>query len=143
MTEDAFWDSSSLVPLCTIQPSTPSVLTLSKQYSQIVWWAAPIEVHSAISRLARMGQITSNSQVQALVALDGLRHSWTEIFPDDSIRDRAELMLDRYPLSAADALQLAAAWIWCNGHPRNRTFISGDAQLLTAASQAGFNAIQA
>lgn len=143
MTEGAFWDSSSLVPLCTIQSSTPSVLALSKQYSQIVWWTAPVEVRSAISRLARMGQITSNSQVQALVALDGLRRSWTEILPEDDIRDRAELMLDRYPLAAADALQLAAAWIWCDGHPRNRAFISGDTQLLAVASQAGFKAIQA
>ncbi len=90
-----------------------------------------------------MGEITANGQVQALVRLDGLRRSWTEILSKDGVRDRAELMLDRYPLTAADALQLAAAWIWCLGHPRNRAFITGDAQLLIAASQAGFNAIQA
>ncbi len=141
--EDAFWDSSSLVPLCTVQPSTPSARILSRQYGKAVWWATPLEVRSAITRLARMGEITANGQVQAMVKLDELRRSWTEIFPDDEIRDRAELVLDRYPLTAADALQLATALIWCDGHPRNRAFISGDAQLLAAASQAGFNTIQA
>lgn len=141
--EGAFWDSSSLVPLCTVQPSTPSARTLSRQYSKAVWWAAPVEIRSAIARLTRMGEITANGQVQALVKLDDLRRSWMEILPEDDIRDRAELMLDRHPLAAADALQLAAAWIWCDGHPRNRAFISGDTQLLAAAAQAGFNAIQA
>lgn len=141
--EDAFWDSSSLVPLCTVQPSTPSVRALSRQYSKAVWWAAPVEVHSAIARLARMGEITANGHVQAIVKLEDLRRNWTEIFPDDEVRDRAELMLDRHPLTAADAMQLAAAWIWCDGHPRSRVFISGDAQLLNAAEQAGFHAMQA
>jgi hypothetical protein len=46
-------------------------------------------------------------------------------------------------MTAADAFQLAAAWIWCEGHPHNRTFISGDKQLLDAARKLGFTAIEA
>ncbi len=142
MKEYAFWDSSSLVPLCAYQPSTQAAISLRDQYEIAVSWFAPVEIRSAISRLTRLRELTSNSQVQALVALDNLRRKWIEIDPDDEIRDRAELFLDRYPLSAADALQLAAAWVWCNGHPRNQAFISGDAQLLTAAAHAGFRTLQ-
>ena len=44
----------------------------------------------------------------------------------------------RYPLKAADALQLAAAWTWCSGKAASCVFISADAQLLDAAGQVGF-----
>jgi predicted nucleic acid-binding protein len=48
-----------------------------------------------------------------------------------------------YPLKAADALQLAAAWTWCSGDAQGCTFISGDAQLLEAARQVGFQVVTA
>ena len=46
-----------------------------------------------------------------------------------------------YSSKAADAYTLAAAWVWCSGHPQNYTFISGDAQLLEAARQVGFQIV--
>src|SRR5450432_3028115 len=107
--EPAFWDSSSLVPLCVIQPSTPVANMLSRQYEKIVWWAAPVEIQSAFTRLIRMGILTQNGQVQAQVALDGFRSKWSEILPDAQVRMNAERFVDRFPLRAADALQLAAA----------------------------------
>jgi predicted nucleic acid-binding protein len=137
----AFWDSSSLVPLCVQQPASAIARTLSTQYAIAVWWAAPVEVRSAIARLGRIGNINSNGQVQAIVLLERLRGRWREILPGLPVRARAEDMIDRFPLHAADALQLAAAWEWCQGHPRNRTFISGDVQLLDAARHLGFTAI--
>jgi len=141
--DPAFWDSSSLVPLCIQQPSTPIAEALSKQYGISVWWAAPVEIRSAFTRLTRMRQLTSNGQVQAQVTLDALRKNWREVRPSDEILDRAERLLDRFPLRAADALQLAAALAWASGKPSTRKFISGDAQLLDAAKQLGFQAIQA
>jgi hypothetical protein len=89
-----------------------------------------------------MRQISSRGQVQAILLLDQLRRDWREIRPNDQIRDRAEQLLDRFPLYAADSLQLAAAWIWCQGHPRDRRFVCGDAQLLDAARKLGFTAIE-
>jgi len=88
-----------------------------------------------------MGQITPNGQVQALVALDNLRQSWREIMAAIPIRLRAEELVERFPLTTGDALQLAAAWIWCDGHPRNRVVISGDRRLLEVAGQLGFATI--
>ena len=77
-----------------------------------------------------------------MVVLEDLRHKWREILPGIQIRQRAEELIDRFPLTASDALQVAAAWVGCQGHPRNRPLISGDLQLLNAARQLGFNAIE-
>jgi len=137
----AFWDSSAIVPLCTRQPSTAAARALTTEFGVVVWWAAAVEVKSAIARLVRMHQINSRGQVQAILLLDRLRDDWREIRPNDHVRERAEQLLDRFPLHAADALQLAAAWIWCQGHPSKRRLISGDAQLLDAARKLGFTSL--
>ena len=141
--EPAFWDSSSLVPLCVRQQATPVARALSKQYDIFVWCAAPVEVGGAFTRLLRMGQLTAAGLVQAQIALEGLRGKWREVLPSDSLRDEAERLIDRFPLRAADALQLAAALSWCIGRPKGRVFISGDRQLLDAARELGFHAVEA
>ena len=140
--EPAFWDSSALVPLCVQQQATPMAESLSKKYGLVVWWAAPVEVRSAFARLLRMGQLNSNGNVQAQVVLARLRSKWSEIFPDPALRDQAERLVDRFPLKGADALQLAASLAWCSGRPSARAFISGDAQLLDAASHLGFQTLK-
>ncbi|HEY1161423.1 MAG TPA: hypothetical protein VGE83_12375 [Terracidiphilus sp.] len=90
-----------------------------------------------------MGRLTSTGRVQAQVALDELRSNWQELLPTDELRSQAERLIDRFPMKAADALQLAAALAWCGGRPRARAVISGDAQLLDAARQLGFQGIEA
>ena len=141
--EPAFWDSSSLVPLCVQQHATPAAQALSQRHAFVVWWAAPVEMRGAFARLLRVGQLTSNQHVGAQVRLDRLRSKWREVAPDPSLRDQAERLIDRFPLKAADALQLAAALAWSSGRPRARPFISGDAQLLEAAHQVGFQTLAA
>jgi predicted nucleic acid-binding protein len=139
--EPAFWDSSSLVPLCVQQESTPTAEALSEQYSMFIWWATPVEVLGAFTRLIRMRQLTPNQEVQARVALDEFRARWREVRPTEEIRNQAEYLLGRFPLRSADSLQLAATLAWCQGRPKGRAFISGDKQLLDAARQLGFQAL--
>jgi predicted nucleic acid-binding protein len=74
----------------------------------------------------------------ALARLEVLRRGWSEILPDDSLRELANKLLDVYTLRAADSLQLAAALTWCRQKPAQRTFISGDERLCEAAEAAGF-----
>lgn len=138
----AFWDSSSIVPICVNEPATKNARMLAGKHGIVVWWATPVEVRGAFGRSLRMSQITSKDQVQALVVLEHLRSGWREIQPDLQVRQRAEELVERFPLTAADALQLGAAWIWCNGNPRNRILISGDVHLVEVAGQLGFTAIQ-
>ena len=116
---------------------------LTTTFSMVVSWFAPVEIRGGFARLLRMSQITPNEQVQALAFLDELRSDWREVLPTEAMRERAEGFVERFPLRSADALQLGAAWTWCQGHPRSRPFISGDALLLNAARQLGFNAIEA
>ncbi len=140
---DAFWDASSLVPLFLRQPSSSTALQLVRQYGIVVWWSTPVEVRSAFARLLRMGQATPPEFSAAQMDLAQLRMSWREVLPSPALRDQAELFVDRFQLKAADAQQLAAAFDWVIGRPSGRVFISGDVQLLEAARQLGFQAIQA
>jgi len=140
--EEAFWDSSALVPLCVIQKATSAARALSATYGIAVCWSAPVEMRGAFARLLRMRQLTLTGQVQAQVTLDRMRRVWHEVYPSEQLRERAERLVDRFPLKAADAQQLAAAMTWCLGRPRGRVFISGDTQLLDAARQLGFEAVE-
>lgn len=141
--EFAFWDSSSIVPVCVLQPASKRARVLTVQYDIVVSWIAPVEIRGGFTRLLRTKEITPNDQVQAVVLLDELRSEWREVKPTEALRDSAEGFVERFPLRSADALQLASAWTWCQGHPRNRPFISGDAKLLEAALQLGFKIVEA
>ncbi|MGB9028564.1 MAG: type II toxin-antitoxin system VapC family toxin [Acidobacteriaceae bacterium] len=139
----AFWDSSALVPFCARQKASPNTYRLLGQYSVVVWWATPVEVRSALERLLRTQNLSAAEHAGAEKRLDRLRRGWGELAPTEAMRDQAEKLLARFPLSSADALQLAAAMAWAGGHPRGRVFICGDARLLAAAEQLGFRTIEA
>ena len=126
-----------------MQQATPFLQRLSRRYDMIVWWAAPVEIRGAFARLLRMGQLTASEHVGAQIRLRELRFKWLELLPDEELRDQAERLIDRFPIKAADALQLSAALVWCSGRPTGRTFISGDSQLLDAARQLDFRAVEA
>jgi uncharacterized protein len=98
-------------------------------------------MRSALERLLRTGQLTVPEHAEAGARLEKLRRAWRELQPTEALRAQAETFLMNYPLKAADALQLAAAWIWSSGNPQTRVFISGDRQLLEAARQAGFQTV--
>ncbi len=140
--EPAFWDTSALVLLCAQQKGSGTAERLSARHSIVVWWAAPVEIRSAIARLVRMGLLPPAENRQARERADGLRESWREIEPHEEVRRVAESLLDRFALRAADSLQLAAALNWCRQRPRHHGFISGDKQLLAAAGVLGFQAIE-
>lgn len=137
----AFWDTSALVPLCVQQQPSSAVRELLKQHVITVWWATSVEMRSALERLLRMGQLTDTEHVAAGTRLEKLRRGWRELQPTEALRTQAEAFLMNYSLKAADALQLAAAWTWCSPEVQRCTFISGDAQLLEAARQVGFQIV--
>jgi predicted nucleic acid-binding protein len=138
----AFWDSSALVLLCVRQTSTPQAIEMYRRHELLVWWAAPVEIASALARLVRMRQLNSDEWTKARqLALD-LADSWSIMQPSDSLRSRAAQLVDNYDLRAADSFQLAAALEWCQGNPQGRSFLSADQKLRQAAALSGFNVIQ-
>ncbi|HKR14727.1 MAG TPA: hypothetical protein VJT15_21850 [Pyrinomonadaceae bacterium] len=86
--------------------------------------------------------LTVSESKQAFARLDYLRDRWNEIQPSEEMRDRAERLLRIHRLRAADALQLAAALVWCEDHPRGRTLIGADGNLSEAAGAEGFTVIR-
>ncbi len=68
--------------------------------------------------------------------------SWSVIQPSDVVRAKAMQLVDRYDLRAADALQLAAALVWCEDLPQGRMFLTADQKLQEAAMLSGFDARQ-
>jgi hypothetical protein len=135
----AFWDSSALVPLCVHESTSRQAHTQLRKFLPVVWWGSLVEVHSAIARLHRLGQLTEAEQQKALSQLDLLNRGWREILPGDPVRELAKRLLDVYDLRAADSLQLAAALTWCQQRPAKRNFVCSDQRLSKAAMEAGFS----
>ena len=138
----AFWDTSALVPLCCFQPQSAQARQAARTYSrQVVWWGTIIESVSSLNRLSREGILNVKDSKKAFHRLDYLRGRWNEIQPTEEVRDRAERLLRVHRLRAADALQLAAALVWCGDHPQGRTLVGADGILAEAAVAEGFTTL--
>lgn len=137
---DAFWDTSALVPLCTIQSVTPRAVAHHKNYEIAVWWATPVEIAAALGRLVRMKHMTMAGLANAQRAAERLADQWFVIRPVDSVRATAIDLVAKHDLRGADALQLAAALDWCEGRPQGHVFLSADHKLRQAALAEGFDA---
>jgi predicted nucleic acid-binding protein len=108
----------------------------------VIWWATPVEMASALARLARMKQLDAAGWSEARALAKRLADSWSVIQPSHALRARAMQLVDRYDLRAADSLQLAAALEWCEGAAQGRVFLTADEKLREAALLAGFDTTQ-
>jgi uncharacterized protein len=140
--QPAFWDASALVPLCVQEVASRQAQSHLRKFLPVVWWGSPMEIHSAIARLHRVGSLKDAEKRGALSRLELLSRGWREIVPGDHVRDLARRLLDTHELRAADSLQLAAALTWCHQRPANRDFICADVRLSKAATAAGFSVIK-
>ena len=136
----AFWDASAIVPLCCSQPATTEGRRLRRELKRmVVWWGTPLEARSAFTRLVREGKLTADERVTAVKLLAQLRTAWDEILPTEKVRSLAEDLPDVHGLRAADAVQLAAALVWCRERPKQRPLVCFDERLRTAATALGFS----
>lgn len=139
----AFWDSSALVPLCYQQPQTQKARQALRTFPDIVvWWSTRVECTSALCRLEREQQLTTQQAQQSFEKLEKYSGRWIEITPSDEVRTLAEGLLRKHQLRAADSLQLAAALVWCNSYPKGRAFVCDDGKLIEAAEKEGFDAVE-
>ena len=134
----AYWDSSALVALCVTQPASTRFKAWAKQFGIVAWWATHTEVYGAIARLHRSNELNDVERLVAVDRLELLGQEWDQVEPNDAVRYEATRVHDRYSLRSADALQLAAALVWCRNRPAGRTFLCADGRLIRAAAQAGF-----
>src|SRR5262245_54964796 len=135
----AFWDASAIVPLCCSQTATSRSRRLLRDDGRmVVWWGTPVEARSAFARLVREGALTEAECVRAVRLLSQLQPSWDEIQPSERVRAIAQALPDRHAVRALDAMQLAAALVWCRERPDRRPFVCFDERLAAAAAAAGF-----
>jgi predicted nucleic acid-binding protein len=137
-----FWDSSALVPLLVEQRASRRVAALYRADPAIIaWWGTRVECDSAVARLEREGKLTPKGAGEALRRLDLLSAVWQEIQPLDLLREAARRFLRSHNLRAADALQLAAAFLAAEQRPATLEFTCLDERLSLAAEREGFPAI--
>ena len=103
-----------------------------------VWWSTPVEIISGLARLVRMGEIGPDEFLAGKHLAQTIATTWVPIRPSPKIAAQACSLLELHPLSAADALQLAAALEWCEDKPKGSVFLSFDKRLREAAGLAGF-----
>ena len=129
-----YWDASALVPLVFAEPDTELVRTWLAEDDHIVTWAwTRTEITSAIERRVREGSLTRSQRREALRRLDAFADSWNEVTELLAVRSRANALLARHPLRAADAGQLGAALLIQEQLAGVLTFACLDQRLSTAA----------
>jgi uncharacterized protein len=135
-----FWDTSAIVPLLITEPTTHPLRTiLAGDSEMIVWWCAEIECVSAVCRRERETAVSSLAASRALGRLRQLADNWAEIEPSELIREAAARFLRVHPLRAADALQLAAAFVAAENRPPSLQMVTLDDRLADAARREGFD----
>ena len=137
-----FWDASAIIPLLIAEPSTPPLQALAaSDPDMLVWWGSGVECASALARLERDATLDPRTAVLAFDRLKQLASGWHEVDPSDIVRETAARLLRVHPLRAADALQLAAAFIGAEQRPASMEMLTLDDCLANAARTEGFAVI--
>ena len=134
-----FWDASAIVPLLMTEAATKALQELAgTDPAMLVWWATEVECGSAIARLERDAALTAAAVTEAFDRLKRLGEGWHEVEPSDAVREAAVRFLRVHSLRAADALQLAAAFVAAERRPSSLEVVTLDERLAAAARKEGF-----
>jgi uncharacterized protein len=137
-----FWDASAIVPLLVAESTTRFVQALARRDSDMLaWWGSQVECASALARLERGALLDGKAAALAFDRLKQLADGWHEIEPSEIVRENAIRFLRVHPLRAADALQLAAAFIAAERRPSSLEVVTLDERLADAARREGFELV--
>jgi uncharacterized protein len=139
-----FWDASALVPLLIVEPTTRRLQTLAARDAEmLVWWGSEVECVSALARMERAAVLDPRTAGLAFDRLDQLADGWYEIEASEFVRETAVRFLRVHILRAADALQLAAAFVAAENRPASLQLVTLDSRLADAARKEGFAVLDA
>lgn len=137
-----FWDTSALIPLLLPEPRSAVLTeTAASDRELTVWWGTPVECLSATYRRHREVPLPAPLLTAALARLRAFVEDADTVAPTDEVRRRAGRLVAAHPLRAADALQLAAALVWCEEQPAGEAFVCLDERLREAARREGFTLV--
>ena len=129
-----YWDASALVPLLVAEPDSELVRAWLSEDDRIVTWAWTLtEIVGAIERRTREGSLSRRERREVLGRLIAFARSWDEVTEVLAVRSRANALLARHRLRAADAGQLAAAVLVQEQIAGELDFVCLDHRLCSAA----------
>ena len=133
-----FWDSSAILALLLKERGSRLALDVYREDpAQTVWCLTEVEVASALSRRTREG-MDPQDENSARAQFRFLGGRWVEVTSLETVRGRALRLLGTHSLRAADALQLAAALVYCNEQTESLPFVCLDDRLADAARKERF-----
>ncbi len=128
-----------MVPLLVEQEASPRVAAWLLEDDVIALWTlTPVEVVSAFRRLVREQALSESDAALAENRLADLARTAILVTDVEPVKLLGMRLLRLHALRAFDALQLAAAIHWAEGHPQGRTLYTLDRQLGLAAQREGF-----
>ena len=134
-----FWDASAIVPLLVTEPTTGHLQAIARRDPDILaWWGSAVECASALARLERDAALDVKGAELAFQRLRHIADAWHEIEPGELVRENAVRFLRVHPLRAADALQLAAAFVAAERRPASLQVVTLDERLAEAMRKEGF-----
>ena len=137
-----YWDASALAPLVVAEPASSLVRKWLAEDEWIITWVwSRTEIVSAIERRTREGSLSRMQRREVLERFDALSGSWDEVTDVLAVRPRANALLARHPLRAADAAQLGAALLVQEQWAGPLTFVCLDQRLSSAAELEGLRVL--
>lgn len=139
-----YLDTSALVKLYIEETGTARVLAAveAAEGAQIITDISRVESRSAVRRRERASDISGTEANQILKQIERDVSSFFLVQPTSSaVLEEALRLIDRYPLRAYDALQLAGCLVVRDNLPGPVTFVCADAQLCQAAEQEGLTTL--
>ena len=137
-----FWDTSAIIPLFIAEQGSARAKTWYKEDPEIIIWTLTrVELLSAVAR--RQRERPASARRLATVRSDLIRawDRWSEVTAIEIVRRHAEHLVERYPLRAADALQIGAAILAAENDPTGLEFVTFDENLGEAAGREGFRVL--
>jgi hypothetical protein len=133
-----FFDASALVKRYVRESGTPTVRRLLREPRAVASRLSEAEISSAVHRRQREGALTLAQKRRAMDALraDLPRLEVVELSP--KVVAAVHSLLDRHPLRAADALQLASAIVLRDALDTEIELVTYDQRLHAAAQAEGF-----
>ena len=140
-----YFDTSALLKLYVEEEGTAKMLSLARGDEAnrlIILDLTAVEARSAIRRREREDDISGSDASLILKQIEEDRSSIFLIQPSGSeVIEEAARLLDRHPLKAYDAIQLAGCLAACYGVPPPVTFVCADVRLCHAAQLEGLSVL--
>ena len=129
----AYFDTSALVKNYVQEAGSTPVRELLARYEFVSSAIAPIEIHSAVRRRHRQGEMSRQSYASILSRVKQDRLFWQLVEPVPQVLAKAEEIVAAYNVRSLDALHLASAIIIQDSIETIIPFVTADDRQLSAA----------